>query len=164
MRRITRNDAAMREAVAKAKSVAGVLRILGLRVAGANYATVYRAVAELELSTSHWTGKGHRKGTRTPMVPARPLAAILVKGSYYNSSELRLRLIRQGVFSPRCVECLLTEWRGIPIPLELDHRDGDRTNNQLENLRLLCPNCHALTETYRGRNKARKSRQRLIVA
>lgn len=52
-----------------------------------------------------------------------------------------------------CYECKLTEWCGKNIPLELDHIDGSHNNNSLDNLRLLCPNCHAQTETYRGKNK-----------
>ena len=164
MRRRTRNDAALREAVAQAKSVAGTLRLLGLRAIGGNYKTVHRAISELELDTSHWTGKGHRKGTRIPMVPAQPLSVLLVAQSHYKTSKLRLRLLSEQVFPHKCCECGLAEWRGGPIPLELDHRDGDNTNNLLENLRLLCPNCHALTDTYRGRNKGRKFRERSGVA
>lgn len=66
---------------------------------------------------------------------------------------LRRRLIRKGILPAECAWCHLTEWRGQPVSLELDHIDGDRTNNKLENVRLLCPNCHAQTETYRGRNR-----------
>jgi len=49
----------------------------------------------------------------------------------------------------------MTEWLGRPIPLELHHIDGNRDNNVLENYQLLCPNCHALTDSYRGRNSAK---------
>lgn len=52
-----------------------------------------------------------------------------------------------------CNVCNQTEWMGEPIPLELDHIDGDSDNNQRDNLRLICPNCHAQTKTYKGRNK-----------
>lgn len=58
----------------------------------------------------------------------------------------------------RCSECGLTEWRGQPIPLELDHISGNRRDLRVENLRLLCPNCHALTPTYRGKNATRERR------
>lgn len=75
---------------------------------------------------------------------------ILVKDSTYTSTHmLRKRLIAEGYFEPRCSSCNLTEWLQQPIPLEVDHINGDRHDN----LRLLCANCHALTATYRGRNK-----------
>jgi 5-methylcytosine-specific restriction endonuclease McrA len=65
-------------------------------------------------------------------------------------------LVREGVLERRCAECGRERWRDGLIPLELDHVDGDRTNNLLENLRLLCPTCHALTDTYCGRNIGRR--------
>jgi HNH endonuclease len=78
-----------------------------------------------------------------------PLDQILVQGSNYCSSgRLRRRLIRSGVKEARCEMCGLTEWLGRPAQLELDHIDGDRSNNSLANLRMLCPNCHAQTETW----------------
>lgn len=71
------------------------------------------------------------------------------------SYGLKRRLLREGIFEPRCNKCRGTEWLGEPIPLELEHRDGNPTNNQLSNLELLCPNCHAQTPTYRSRNRKR---------
>lgn len=53
----------------------------------------------------------------------------------------------------KCEVCGITEWMDLPAPLDLDHKDGDPTNNDLDNLRLICPNCHAQTENYKGRNK-----------
>jgi hypothetical protein len=147
-------------AVASSRSVAEVLRRMGLRVAGGNYVTIQRAVFQLGLDTSHWTGQGHRKGFCIPVVPAQPLETLLVAGSRYKSSMLRIRLIREGVFQPICASCRLSRWMGGAIPLELDHVDGDRENNCLINLRLLCPNCHALTPTYRGRNVRRRKSAR----
>lgn len=88
--------------------------------------------------------------------PRVDLDELLVPDSYRNTSRLRQRLIEECVLPRRCSSCDLTTWQGKPIPLELDHVDGDRTNNRLENLRLLCPNCHALTPTYRGRNIGRR--------
>lgn len=72
--------------------------------------------------------------------------------SNYNTNQLRKRLIKEGIKQYICENCGLTEWLGQPIPLELDHIDGDSTNHSLENLKILCPNCHALTPTYRGKN------------
>jgi hypothetical protein len=148
----------IREAVAASHSIAGVLRYRGLRVAGANYHTVKRAVAELKLDTSHWTGQGHRKGSTVPVKAARPLHLILRKGTWCTSSRLKARLLDAGMLQPKCSFCGMSEWLRQPIPLELDHIDGDRSNHLLENLRLLCPNCHAMTPTYRGKNiKIRRS-------
>jgi 5-methylcytosine-specific restriction endonuclease McrA len=151
-------DASLVAAIQQSKSIAGVLRLMGMRVGGGNYATIKRCINELRVDTSHWTGQGHRKGSVRPVVAARPLQSILVRGSAYHSDKLRRRLIREMVFEHRCAGCRLSDWLGSKIPLELDHKDGDRSNNVLENLRLLCPNCHALTPTYRGRN-ARKKRE-----
>ena len=66
---------------------------------------------------------------------------------------LRKRLIREGYKSNECESCGISEWNGQSITMELDHVDGNNGNNSLDNLRLLCPNCHSQTPTFRGRNK-----------
>jgi 5-methylcytosine-specific restriction endonuclease McrA len=66
---------------------------------------------------------------------------------------LRLRLIREGLLESKRNRCQLTQWNGLPIPLELEHKNGIHTDNSIENLELLCPNCHAQTLTCRGKNK-----------
>jgi hypothetical protein len=68
------------------------------------------------------------------------------------SFKLKKRLLREGLLQPRCAHCNLTTWRGLPVPLELDH-NGNNRDNRFANLRLLCPNCHALTPTYRSRRR-----------
>lgn len=79
----------------------------------------------------------------------------ILKGLHpqYQSNKLRIRLISEGIFEHKCNNCLNIEWLGKPIPLELEHKDGNSTNHILDNLELLCPNCHAFTDTYRGKNK-----------
>ena len=71
------------------------------------------------------------------------------------TSNLRVRLIREGFKSHECEECGISEWNGKAISLELDHVSGIRSDNSLENLKLLCPNCHSQTHTFRGRNISR---------
>ena len=133
-------------------SIACVLRTVGRVPRGGNYERVKWLVAKMHLDTSHWTGQGHRKGSHVPVVPAMPLAKILTYGSRAATHALKLRLIRCGLLSRRCSLCRMENWLGRPMPLELDHVDGNRFNNLFVNLRLLCPNCHALTSTYRGKN------------
>lgn len=82
----------------------------------------------------------------------RKLEDILVKGSDYQSNKLRKRLLKEGIFLRICSKCMGTNWNGKEIPLELNHVNGDNSDHRLENLELLCPNCHAQTDNYRGKN------------
>lgn len=75
----------------------------------------------------------------------------IVAGNISERSTIKKTFIDK--YGHRCFECKNTEWLGKPIPLEVDHIDGDAGNNDINNLRLLCPNCHALTDTWKGRNK-----------
>jgi hypothetical protein len=91
--------------------------------------------------------------------PARiPLEQLLVAGPWRNRNHLKRRLIDAGIKTRRCESCGLTEWQGIAVPLALHHVNGDRHDNRLENLQILCPNCHGLTDTWAGRN-IRRMRQ-----
>lgn len=125
---------------------------LGLRPLGGNYATVRRRMAELGVSTTHWLGQAWLRGGSNTFHPLRPLSEMLRAGTRCQSAGLKERLIRAGLLKAICSNCQNGEWFGSPIPLELDHIDGDPMNNVLANLRLLCPNCHAQTPTYRALN------------
>jgi hypothetical protein len=79
-----------------------------------------------------------------------------INGSFYISShKLRIKLLRDGLKEHKCESCGGKEWMGKPIPLELDHIDGNHSNNELSNLRILCPNCHAQTDTHAGKKNKR---------
>ena len=94
---------------------------------------------------------GEYKGKKLPK--RQPIETYLVENRLVQSNNLKKRLINEGLKQHKCECCGITEWNGKITPIELDHIDGNRYNNTLENLRLLCPNCHAQTETYRGKNK-----------
>jgi len=139
--------------VAESTSLREVLKKLGMAAAGGNYFTIKKRIRESDISTTHFTGQAHRKGR---VFDKKPLAYYLVNEKRIGSDKLRRRLLNEGVFEHRCYKCSLTRWLGVPISLELDHIDGNTMNNRLENLTLLCPNCHAQTPTYRGKNIKRQ--------
>ena len=147
------SDLDLRNAVEESRSIAGVIRALNLKVGGSVYPMIQQRIRELDLDTSHFTGRGWSKGQSVTCSPGRPLDEILVENSTYTSTAtLKKRLVKEGLLPPRCGVCGLTEWRGSAISLQLDHINGRRSDNRLENLRLLCPNCHSQTETWCGRN------------
>jgi 5-methylcytosine-specific restriction endonuclease McrA len=110
-------------------------------------------------SRAAW-GKAIQRGQIRPRARGRPFDDLLTIERRTQRTHLKMRLLRAGLLRAECFECGLTEWRGRPLSLELDHVNGTKLDTRLENLRLLCPNCHSQTETYAGRNK-RSSGHRL---
>lgn len=102
-----------------------------------------RITKQLNIYKPNQSGKGLKRHT-----VSRSLEKILVVGTKYNSNRLRKRLLKENVFEHKCYRCNFTHWFGEKIPLELDHINGDHHDNRLENLKLLCPNCHAQTPYY----------------
>jgi len=83
-----------------------------------------------------------------------PAESMFKENSYYSNELIKSRIIKDKLLEYKCVKCGLTDsWMGSSIVLDLDHINGDNTNNSLDNLRFLCPNCHSQTDTYKGRNK-----------
>jgi len=153
-------DAQLRGAVTRSRSIRQTLIRLGIRAEGGNYKTIQRDIQRLGLDTSHFTGKGWRRGSTRSVTRTRDLSEMLTENSHVETKTIRKRLLREGVKEHRCERCGITEWFGEPVPLELDHINGIYNDHRLENLRLLCPNCHAQTDTFRGRNKRRRRAQR----
>lgn len=154
--RQTTSDEAFAAAVAASTSMAETLRAIGLVPAGGNYHGAYRRIRRNKLDTSHWKGQGYSKGSKRPLNSHNkiPLENLLIENSTHGlgSHKLKLRLWSEGVLAEECSICHLKDWLGQRIGLQLDHINGDSFDNRIENLRILCPNCHSQTETYCGRN------------
>jgi len=152
------NDDEFVEAVKSSTTVSDVLRIFGIPVNQGYYNRVFhRDVKRLGLSISHFTNGNFVNGVAPPN--ALPLDAILIANSPYKggSSGLRERLIKRSILENKCAECGISEWNGKKISLHLDHINGNNTDNRIENLRILCPNCHSQTPTYCGAKKKKET-------
>lgn len=144
--------------VKTATSVGQILKHFNLRNKGGNHNTVRRRIAAEGLDISHMPmGRGSNKN-RT-FGPRKRLAQILVKNSDYRGNHLKKRLIREKIIPHVCNDCGLgNEWHGKPLVLQLEHKNGDSTDNRLKNLCFLCPNCHSQTPTFAGKNSRARIR------
>lgn len=144
----------LRNAVKESKSYRNVIKILGLIPAGGNYDQVKKYIKEYDISTEHFTGMLWNKGLKFDFKPKRELEEILQKNITYQSFKLKKRLFLAKIKEPKCEICSWAQ-KSVDgrVPLELDHINGDRHDNRLENLRILCPNCHSLQITHRGKNR-----------
>ena len=150
-------EAEARGAIAESMSWAEALRRLGYCQTGANHEMLKKRAAEWGISTAHFDPYASSRGLR----PKRPLEEILVEGSTYSRSSLKRRLYDAGLKKPVCELCDQGEtWRGRRMGLILDHINGTRDDNRLENLRIICPNCAATLDTHCGRKLHRVPRER----
>jgi len=105
----------------------------------------------LNLMNITYKGNMGLKGKKTDK--KRISAIDYTKNNFVQIPKLRRKLIEDGIKKNECEKCFNTEWQGQPIPLELHHKDGNRFNNNLDNLELLCPNCHSLTPNHSKKYK-----------
>lgn len=118
--------------------------------AGGNYKTIQNKAKNLKIDTSHFKGMGwNLKGTAR-----NAIRNMFVKGIFRNSENVKQRLLKEHLVKNECSICRNEGiWLEQNLVLELDHINGDRSDNTVDNLRLLCPNCHSQTISFRGRNK-----------
>lgn len=128
-----------------------VLKVIrGNAYSGTNYQIIWDIVSKYNLDVSHWKGAGFREN-----VELKPISYWLTDNcpTKISSWKLRNRLFKSGLKQKKCEGCGISEWMGKPAPLELDHVNGHRIDNRLSNLKILCPNCHAQTPTYKSKNR-----------
>ncbi|QQM43078.1 HNH endonuclease [Streptomyces liliifuscus] len=146
-------------AVAASKSVNDVLRHLGLDLVGGHHTNITRRIKAYGLDTSHFCPRAERpKGNRRQRTTDQVLVQHESKDKRREHPDRLKRALLDLGTPEQCSRCGTEPlWRGRPLPLEVDHVDGNWRNNRPENLRLLCPNCHAATDSYRGRSKRHRT-------
>ena len=144
------SDGEFIELVNNSSCISDILRTLGYSTNGNSWGNkiVKERMEKLGLKFNK-INKYYFNKNNTPL----PLEKVLTKDSEYNRTKLKERLVKEGLKEYKCECCGITEWNGKPLALQLHHINGIHNDNRLENLQLLCPNCHSYTDTYRAKNK-----------
>lgn len=123
---------------------------------GDNYKIFHKYEKEYNLDTSHFTGCKTNIGNRLNKHKELSVNEYITNNKIIRGSTLIKKLINEGIKECKCERCKNEEWEGDVIPLELHHINGNNMDNRIENVQLLCPNCHALTDNYRGKKNKKK--------
>jgi Zn finger protein HypA/HybF involved in hydrogenase expression len=148
----------LREVLPNSESFRDVLDKLNYTATSAAYVALKTALKKFNLDYSHFLGQGFLLGKKHNWKKSKNLNDILSNNiTYVSSNNLKKRLIKDGVLENKCQNCKIDPiWNNNPLSLQLDHINGIHSDNSLENLRLLCPNCHSQTETFAGKNHHKK--------
>jgi len=155
MKRIKYTKELLEENVKDCYSFAELCRRLGLKPEGSNPKTLRKKMDKFGVDYSHFTGKAWNKNPENPVYRGKYLPK-LCEHSSLSSANVKELVYRLGLKENKCEICGVTEWLGNPIVCELHHINGDSTDNRIENLQILCPNCHSQTDNFRSRNRNKK--------
>lgn len=150
------SETVLKNAIERNTSISGTLRDIGVVPTGGNFKHFHRLVKRYGLDTSHFLGKASSVGPKE--YRRKPLKKILVANYTYNlKHNIKERIVQAGLLKWCCAGCNIDSWttticpNDTKITLQLDHINGDPTDNRIENLRFLCPNCHSKTNNYCGK-------------
>ena len=129
------------------------------QTSGSSIIQMHQMIEQYDLNVSHFTGQGWLLGKTYDSGRYIPFEEY-IKSNHVQTNKVRKKLLKEGLKEHICECCLNTMWNNVPIPLEVHHKDGNKDNNELGNLQLLCPNCHALTDNYKVKN-TKKNKQNL---
>ena len=141
------NKEKIEEAIKISTSYSETLRNLGIPTQGNNADTLKKYIEEYSLDISHFTFGKSKDFSNLKYISA---SEYLGTDKFIATSKLKLKLLKEGIKENKCEICGITKWNGKPLVMQLHHIDGNNKNNSLDNLQMLCPNCHSQTENYCG--------------
>ena len=138
--------------VAESYNIAEICRKIGWQPRGDNYKIVHKYIDEYNVDTTHFKAHKTNIGNILNKDKEKPAIFYLKEKSYVKTSTLKWKLFSEGIKEYKCEKCGCTHWNNEQLALQLHHINGNDIDNRLENLQILCPNCHSQTDNFCGRN------------